>query len=175
MRFIIRGQKIEVTKPIKDYIVEKVSKLDKYFNNPDDIRARVTIKVKGTEQTVEVTIIAMKFTLRVEVSQKDLYASIDLVVDKLERQIRKNKTKMQVKKVKTAFDEFNLDIESDEDNKNSIIKRKKLETKPMSEDEAVLQMELLSHDFFIFKNSRTHNISVVYKRKDGNYGIIDAK
>ena len=177
MKFIIRGQKVEVTDSIKSYIKEKIGRLDKYFYEPDSLTATVVIRIRGNKQIVEVSIPTKKALLRCEEEHNDLYAAIDLASDKLERQIRKNKTKMQVKKVKPVFEDFSLDIEplEEEKEKTKIVKRKKLETKPMSDEEAVLQMELSGHDFYIFKNDKTNNMSVVYKRKDGDYGIIDAK
>ena len=177
MKFIIRGQKLEVTESIKSYIEEKIGKLDKYFENSEELTATVVVRVRGKEQIVEVTIPSKKIILRAEESNEDLYASIDLVSDKLERQIRKNKTKIRSKKSKANYESFIVDfeVEKEEENENLIVKRKELDTKPMSEEEAVLQMELVGHPFFIFKNATTDNISVVYKRKDGNYGIIDTK
>ena len=177
MKFIIRGQKLEVTESIKSYIEEKIGKLDKYFENPEELTATVVVRVRGKEQIVEVTVPSKKVILRAEESNEDLYASIDLVSDKLERQIRKNKTKIRSKKSKANYESFivNFEVEKEEENENLIVKRKELDTKPMSEEEAVLQMELVGHPFFIFKNATTDNISVVYKRKDGNYGIIDTK
>ena len=177
MKFIIRGQKLEVTESIKSYIEEKIGKLDKYFENPEELTATVVVRVRGKEQIVEVTVPSKKVILRAEESNEDLYASIDLVSDKLERQIRKNKTKIRSKKSKANYETFIVDfeVEKEEENENLIVKRKELDTKPMSEEEAVLQMELVGHPFFIFKNATTDNISVVYKRKDGNYGIIDTK
>lgn len=177
MKFIIRGQKLEVTESIKSYIEEKIGKLDKYFENSEELTATVVVRVRGKEQIVEVTIPSKKIILRAEESNEDLYASIDLVSDKLERQIRKNKTKIRSKKSKVNYESFIVDfeVEKEEENENLIVKRKELDTKPMSEEEAVLQMELVGHPFFIFKNATTDNISVVYKRKDGNYGIIDTK
>ena len=177
MKFIIRGQKLEVTESIKSYIEEKIGKLDKYFENPEELTATVVVRVRGKEQIVEVNVPSKKVILRAEESNEDLYASIDLVSDKLERQIRKNKTKIRSKKSKANYESFIVDfeVEKEEENENLIVKRKELDTKPMSEEEAVLQMELVGHPFFIFKNATTDNISVVYKRKDGNYGIIDTK
>ena len=177
MKFIIRGQKLEVTESIKSYIEEKIGKLDKYFENSEELTATVVVRVRGKEQIVEVTVPSKKVILRAEESNEDLYASIDLVSDKLERQIRKNKTKIRSKKSKANYESFIVDfeVENEEENENLIVKRKELDTKPMSEEEAVLQMELVGHPFFIFKNATTDNISVVYKRKDGNYGIIDTK
>ena len=175
MKFNIRGQKITVTKAIKSYVEEKIGKLDKYFSNPEDLTANILVKVRGNDQIVEVTIPTKIVVLRAEEANDDLYASIDLVLSKLERQIRKNKTKMLSKNNKGNFDTFNLDFEAIKEKNNKIVKRKTLDTKPMSEEEAILQMELVDHPFFIFRNSKNDNIDVVYKRKDGNYGIIQTK
>lgn len=177
MKFIIRGKNLEVTDSIKSYIEEKIGKLDKYFEKPGELTANVIVRVKGKDQIVEVTIPAKKIILRGEESNEDLYASIDLVSDKLERQIKKNKAKMNNMKGKKMVAEFNFDVvDALEDEKERLIaKRKDLEMKPMSEEEAILQMELLGHDFFIFKNDDIDQISVVYKRKEGNYGIINTK
>ena len=177
MKFIIRGKNLEVTDSIKSYIEEKIGKLDKYFEKPGELTANVIVRVKGKDQIVEVTIPEKKIILRGEESSEDLYASIDLVSDKLERQIKKNKAKMNNMKGKKMVAEFNFDVvDALEDEKEKLIaKRKDLEMKPMSEEEAILQMELLGHDFFIFKNDNIDQISVVYKRKEGNYGIINTK
>ena len=177
MKFIIRGKNLEVTDSIKSYIEEKIGKLDKYFEKPGELTANVIVRVKGKDQIIEVTIPAKKIILRGEESSEDLYASIDLVSDKLERQIKKNKAKMNNMKGKKMVAEFNFDVvDTLEDEKEELIaKRKDLEMKPMSEEEAILQMELLGHDFFIFKNDNIDQISVVYKRKEGNYGIINTK
>ncbi|MGI6329412.1 MAG: ribosome hibernation-promoting factor, HPF/YfiA family [Bacilli bacterium] len=173
MNFIIRGDKIVITNSIKEFIEQKVSKLEKYFTDLSSINARVVVKVRGREQIVEVTIPINGIILRSEESHSDLYAAIDLVVDKLERQIRKNKTKIQSKTLKYLIKNFKVDsIEELKEDKSKIVKRKKIEMKPMSEEEAVLQINMLSHDFFIYKDAKTNKICVLYKRKDGNYGVI---
>ena len=175
MKYNIRGDKILVTDAIKEYITEKLDRLNKYFDKPDSITANVVIKVKGYDQTIEVTIPTTSFTIRNEESAEDLYAAIDRVSDKIERQIRKNKTKIN-KIEKAALKNFNLSyIEDDEEDieESLVIKRKELNTKPMSEEEAILQMEMLGHDFFIYKDSETSKVCVLYKRKDNNYGLIE--
>lgn len=174
MNINIRGDKIEVTDSIKNYVKEKLARLDKYFDEPNRIDSHVLIRVKNNEEIIEVTIPTSKYTLRAEEKNADLYAAIDLVVDVLERQIRKNKTKLN-KHRSDGLMGFAF-VESDEEEINeSIVKRKNIDTKPMSEEEAILQMELLGHDFFVFKNVDEECISVLYKRKDGNYGIINSK
>ena len=154
MKLNIRGDKVVATKAIKSYIEEKIGKLDKYFSESDNYTANVLIRVKGHNQTVEVTIPTNKFILRGEETNEDLYAAIDLVLDKLERQIRKNKTRLKKKNVVNNFKEFNLnfDIAKEEEDKQKIVRRKHIDTKPMSEEEAIIEMDLLGHDFFIFKN-----------------------
>ena len=166
MKYNIRGDKILVTDAIKDYITEKIDKLNKYFDEPDEITANILIKVKGYNQTIEVTIPTTSFTIRNEESAEDLYAAIDSVVDKTKiNKISKN----ALKKLNLMYQEE----EKEEDTK--IVRRKTLNTKPMSEEEAILQMEMLGHDFFIFKDSNTSNISILYKRKDNNYGVIETE
>ena len=176
MRYNIRGEKVEITDAIKSYIEDKIGKLDKYFENADEIVANAVIKVRGKEQKMEITIPAMYYTLRSEESHDDLYAAIDLTVDKLERQIRKNKTKINSKIKKTVIQNFEMDLEdSFEEDDSKVLKRKKIDMKPMDEEEALLQMNMLGHSFFVFKNVDTDSICVLYLRKDGNYGIIETK
>ena len=177
MQIKMRGEKIKITPAIDSYVSEKVGKLDKYFENPEEISANILVRIRGIEQIVEVTIPIKNAVIRAEERSKDLYEAIDLVVDKLERQIRKNKTKIQKKKYKVRLPEFNIDyqIEEKEETKGKIVKEKIIETKPMSREEAILQMELVDHDFYVFKDDKTLETSVVYRRKDGNYGVIDAK
>ena len=179
MEIFIRGDNIEVTKAIQDYAKEKLGRINKYIGDSESIRATVVVNVKGHNQKVEVTIPLKTVILRAEETRDDLYAAIDVVVDKLERQIRKNKTKIQSKKMKDKFSkDFMIDaIENLEDEKDEgkIVKRKAVEVKPMSEEEAILQMELLEHQFYIFKDAETNKVAVVYKRKEGNYGIIESE
>lgn len=175
MKFNIHGKKLDVTESIKSYIEEKIGRLDKYFENPNEITATVLIKLRGNDQVVEATINANKFILRGEESHKDLYAAIDKVSDKVERQIRKNKTRMNKKVSKELTRGFVLNFEEKEENDNVIVKRKIIEDKPMSEEEAILQMELLGHEFFAFRNMETQDVNILYKRKDGDYGILEIK
>ena len=172
MKFNIRGKKLVVTDALKSYIEEKLGKLDKYFTNPDNISATVLIKVAGKSQIVEVTINTHGLILRGEENNKDLYASIDLVTDKIERQIRKNKTKIHKK---VSKDWIKFDTEAEKEEKVDVIRRKVIDAKPMNEEEAILQMELLDHDFFVYKDSKDGVIKVVYKRKDKGYGVLEMK
>ena len=176
MKFIIRGQKVEITDAIRSYIEEKIGRLEKYFNAPDSLTATVVARIRGNSQIVEVTIPTHNAILRCEVESDDLYASIDLVSDKLERQIRKNKTRIASNKKKEIRDFAYGYIEEieDEETEEKVVKRKKIDLKPMSEEEAILQMELLGHAFYLYKDAETNNPTVVYKRKDGGYGIIEA-
>ena len=173
MKFNIHGKNIEVTDPIRSYIESKIGKIEKYFKDTD-LEAVVNLRVRGKEQIVEVTIPANKMVLRAEEKHNDLYAAVDLVSDKLERQIRKNKTKAR-KNLKQTIVFTDFDVPASEDVDAGIVKRKVVDTKPMSEEEAILQMELIGHDFFLFKNDKTNELCVVYKREDGCYGILEAK
>ena len=176
MEIIIRGDKLEVTKAMKDYIDEKLKKLEKYLEKSDDVRANVLVKVKGHLQTVEITIPLRNFIIRSEETQEDFYAAVDKAIDVMERQIRKNKTKIKAKENKTKIDFSFIDIEEEEEpSETEIIKRKKIEVKPMDEEEAILQLELLGHEFYLFKNIDTNKEAVIYKRKNGGYGLIEAE
>ena len=178
MKLNIRGEKITITQAMKSYITEKLTKVDKYFENPEEINANVLVRVKGLEQIIEVTAFTKKFTLRAEESNEDFYAAVDLVVSKLEKQIRKNKEKLKNKYKNIEKLEFNFDYELDSEvaeEEKTILKRKNISMKPMDEEEATLQIELLNHDFFVFKNIDEECVSVLYKRKDGNFGIINMK
>ena len=175
MKYNIRGDRMVVTGAIKDYTEDKLGRLEKYFKD-DEVTANVLTKVRGNSQIVEVTIPTSKFILRSEEENEDLYAAIDLVTDKLERQIRKNKTRIN-RNIKDSVKEFNFDYEStyEEEAKEKIVKRKNIEMKPMDEEEAILEMELLGHSFFVYKDMDTNNTCVLYKRKDGDYGLIETK
>ena len=177
MEIIIRGDKIEITKAMKDYVKEKLQRLDKYLENSANIKATVVVKIKAHQQTVEITIPLQNFIIRSEETQSDFYASVDKAIDIIERQIRKNKTKIKAKEAKTKIDFNILDIEYDTDDaqNNNILKRKRVEIKPMDEEEAILQLELLNHAFYLFKNIDTNKEAVVYKRKNGGYGLIEAE
>ena len=171
MEIFIRGTKLDITDSMKDYVKEKLSKLDKYLVN-QKAKANVLVKVHNYLQKVEVTIPLTTLILRAEEEQQDFYSAVDLVINKLERQIRKNKAKLQKRdKIKTK--EFNIDDIIPIEENETIVKRKKINVKPMSSEEAILQMELLGHDFYVYKDSESNNVCVLYKRKDGGYGVIE--
>lgn len=174
MNITLRGDKIKITDAMKDYADEKLERLNKYLDDSEGVKANIVVRVQNYKQKVEVTIPLKNFILRAEEVQDDFYAAIDTVVDKIERQIRKNKTKLQSRKLKDykeiVFDYIETeDIEDEEE----IVKRKKIDVKPMSEEEAIIQMELLGHQFYLFKDAETLKPAVVYKRNDGQYGIIE--
>ena len=177
MKIIIRGEKIEVTDAIRNYAEEKIGKLEKYLEDADNIEAHLLVKVTNSDQKVEVTIPLNNGILRAEERQDDLYAAIDKVTDKIERQIRKNKTKIQARKMKVAKDiKFDfVDDDDDDKEESAIVKRKVIEVKPMSEEEAIIQMELLGHQFYLYKDSETMKPTLVYKRKDDQYGVIETE
>ena len=171
MKLQITGRKIDVTQGLRDYTTSKLSKLDKFFG--DEATADVTLSVQKDNHTIEVTVQHKGIIYRAEVTEPDMYASIDRVEDVLERQIRKQKTRLE-KQLRLGAFEYDPgfgDIE--EENEFKIVKTKTYSAKPMSAEEAILQMNLLGHSFYIFQNSDTMDKNVVYKRKDGNYGLIE--
>ena len=165
------GKNIQVTDALKNVVSKKFSKLEKYFD--PNVIAHVTLGVEKNNQIIEVTIPFNGVILRGEESNDDMYAAIDIVMDKLERQVRKQKTKL-MKKMREGSLRFSYIPDYRPENTNEvepkIVKTKRFAVKPMSSEEAVLQMELLGHSFFVFKNAEDDEINVVYKRKDGNYG-----
>ncbi len=177
MKISIHGDHVKITESIKEYVEEKLSKLGKYFNDSNDIDVIVKVRLRGVLQIIEVTVPTKLFTIRAEESHEDLYAAIDLVQKKLETQIKKNKSKLasryKDKKGYVIIDE--APVENEEAEESLIVRRKEVEFKPMDEEEAILQMELTNHDFFVFKNAKEKCTSVVYKRNDGKYGIINAR
>ena len=176
MKYNIRGDKLVVTDAINEYVETKLSKLNKYFKE-EDILANILLRVRGNSQIIEVTIPTDKFILRGEEEDKDLYAAIDLVTDKLERQIRKNKTRLKKQNsIDNKYKEFNFEYiipEEETTEDEQIVKRKNIEMKPMDEEEAILHMNLLGHEFFVYKDINTNKVCVIYKRKDGHYGLIE--
>ncbi|MWV46631.1 ribosome-associated translation inhibitor RaiA [Paenibacillus sp. HJL G12] len=184
MNFSIRGQQIDVTDALKDYVDKKLSRLEKYFDAPPTSEGYVTLSVVRGLHTVEVTIPLPGVMLRAEDRSDDMYASIDAVVDKLERQIRKHKTKLNRKfrqegSLKTLFtDEAAAGLvaeqQTEEDHDDlEVVRTKRFTFKPMDVEEAILQMNMVGHNFFVFSNIDTQEVSVVYKRNDGKYGLIE--
>ena len=171
MRINIKAKNTQVTEPLTDYINKRFSKLEKYFVDTD-LAGTVTLIVEKGIHRVEATIPVNRFILRAEESSNDMYASIDGVVDKLERQIRKYKTKVNRKGKVQAFAEVVAEAEPAVVEDEKVIKTKTFVLKPMDEEEAIMQMELLGHDFFVFLHADTNSVNVVYKRKDGQYGLI---
>ena len=176
MKITITGKQIALTEGLKARVEDRFAKLDKYFFK--EAEAFVTLSVQREDQVIEATIHSGSLMLRVEEATTDMYSSIDNAVDILERQLRKNKTRLE-KKMKKEYVE-NLAFENisvfsgDEDAEDiKIVRTKKIESKPMSPEEAVLQMDLIGHTFFIFTNAETGGTNVVYRRKKGDYGLIE--
>ncbi len=173
MNFNFYGKNVKLTPAIKSYVEEKIGRLDKFLVDAENINANVVVRIIHNEQIVEATIPIKGVILRAEERHEDLYAAIDLVSEKLERQIRKNKTRIKDKIDYEMLRSFKVaSEETEETEKEKIVKRKKLEMKPMDEEEAILQMDLLGHDFFVYHDYKLDAICVLYRRKDGDYGLI---
>lgn len=175
MKVNIFGKNIEVTDGIKNAVEDKLSKLDKYFL--EETRADVTLSVNRNEQKVEVTIPLKGRIIRAEEMSDDMYASIDLVEETIERQLVRYKNKL-VDKKKAGRNTFSTeyvdtDYDDDEEDEIKIVRSKRFGIKPMDPEEACVQMELLGHNFFVFLNAETDEVNVVYKRKAGTYGLIE--
>lgn len=195
LNYNVRGENIEVTPAIRDYVESKVGKVEKYFDEVPEANAHVNLKIYSDRTgKAEVTIPLPNIVLRAEETSPDLYGSIDLVSDKLERQMRKYKTKVNRKfrsqraeipddavepdlKEKTSEldDEINEEINGgvEETSDIRIVRTKRFDLKPMDAEEAVLQMEMLGHNFFVFLDANTESTNIVYRRDDGDYGLIE--
>ncbi|WP_075982939.1 ribosome hibernation-promoting factor, HPF/YfiA family [Bacillus massilinigeriensis] len=183
MNYNVRGENIEVTPAIREYVEKKISKLERYFIETPEANVNVNLKVYNDKKSkVEVTIPLPQLVLRAEEANEDMYAGIDLITDKLERQIRKHKTKVNRKfrekgnadiLFKTVSEEADAP-QVEEDNELELVRQKSFDLKPMDSEEAILQMNMLGHSFYVFTNAETNRTNVVYKRKDGRYGLIEA-
>ena len=177
MRYNIKGKNMEIGERTKEKVSDKLDRAKKLF--PEDAEATVVIKNEKLEYIVEVTIPMSKRVVRAEVSADDMMTAVDKAVDIIERQIvrYKKRLKTQMKKnaaFKAEYDAINIPVDdADDDTLYKIENSKKFEIRPMSAEEAVMQMELLGHSFFVFRNDETELINVVYKRKDGSFGLIE--
>ena len=176
MKITLRGKNIEITEAIEEKVSEKLSKLDKYFIVSENVEAKVLVRTYPYGQKIEVTIPTEYVLLRAEVEDQDLYNAIDLVIDKLEGQIRKYKTRLN-RKSKDNKLAFNLaSIEPlEEEEEDVLVKTKTITPKPMDMEEAIMQMELIGHSFFVYRDTETDAISIVYRRNDGDYGLIETE
>jgi putative sigma-54 modulation protein len=182
MKINIRGKnKFVPTEAIRSYIDEKVGRIANYFTNSDDITANVLCKVYDEFHVIEVTIPTRNIILRAESKDDTMYGAIDRVVDKIETQLLRHRKRINtlIKKREGISDYFRTDLDSEsyknENEVNKIVKSKKFDLAVMTPDEAVTQMEMLDHDFFMFINEENHKVCVAYVREDGNYAIIEAK
>lgn len=175
MRLTISGKNIDITDGIRNMTEKKFGKLERYFFK--DVEAKITLNVEKDRHIIEVTIPFSNTILRAEEETESIYDSIDNVVEILERQIIKHKTKLQKRRhtgETIRFENVPTLVEEDDD-EPKIVRTKAFPMKPMSPEEAVLQMELLRHGFYVFSNADTDEVNVVYKRKDGNYGLIERR
>ncbi|EUJ27926.1 hypothetical protein MFLO_12868 [Listeria floridensis FSL S10-1187] len=180
LKYNIRGENIEVTEPIRNYVEKKIDKLERYFTETPDANVHVNLKVYSDKNAkVEVTIPLPNLVLRAEETSGDLYASIDLIADKLERQIRKHKTKVNRKfRDKGAVQDFFAEASegapvADAESDLEIVRTKQFDLKPMDSEEAVLQMNMLGHSFYVYTDAESNGTNIVYRRKDGKYGLIE--
>jgi putative sigma-54 modulation protein len=172
MAIIVRGKNIEITPALKEYVVKRTSKITKYFDTLGEITAILAVE-KG-RHIIELTVPVNGMILRGEEATADMYTSIDLVVDKIEKQIEKYKTKISRRMKVGAFKgELVAATAAPEVEELHVVKTKRFAVKPMDIEEAILQMNLVNHDFYVFSNSETEEVNVVYRRKDGRYGLIE--
>lgn len=177
MNIIISGKNIEVSDYLRDVVEKKAKKLSRYFK--PDTEMHVMLSIERSRHIAEVTILVDGIVLRGEEATGDMYSSIDVVLKKLERQMRKHRTRLEKRLRDDAFEsetvyEYYDDVdETDSEDEPHIVRTKKIALRPMDIDDAVMQMELLGHSFFVFRNMRNSEVNVLYKRGDGNYGLIE--
>ena len=172
MNLVISGKNIDITEGLRAAVEEKIGKLERYFN--DSTEVHVTLSTEKNRQKIEVTVPMKGTIIRAEETSTDMYVSIDLVEEVIERQLRKYKNKLiQKEQNVTQFSKGFVDEDTYDEEEISIIRSKKFAMKPMDPEEACVQMELLGHTFFVFRNSETDEVNVVYKRKDNTYGLIE--
>lgn len=172
MRYVITGRNIDITEGLKSAIYEKIGKLERYFN--PDTEIQVTLSVEKERQKIEVTIPVKGNIIRSEQVSNDMYVSIDLVEEIIERQLKRYKNKLvDSKQNSVSFTKEYVDEEYDDPEAIKIVRTKKFAVKPMDPEEACIQMELLGHNFFVFRNGDTDEVNVVYKRKNNTYGLIE--
>jgi putative sigma-54 modulation protein len=169
MNINVRGKQIDVTPALREHVEKRLGRVTKFFDHPREVN--VVLKVEKGRHIIEVTIPINGMTLRGEEASADMYASIDMVVDKLEKQLSKHKEKLKEYRATTFKDDM-LPAFNGRDEER-IVKTKRFNMKPMPVEEAILQMNLLGHDFFVFSNADTEQVSVLYKRKDGDYGLLE--
>ena len=173
MKATVSGRKIDMTEEIRKETEKRLEKLTRFFD--DDVHVNVTYTALKAQAQVEATIYHGSMIYRGEAAAADKYAALDRACDIIERQIRKNKTRLEKKLKQSAFDNLPLIEDDAEEKEFKIVKTKKYTIKPMSPEEAILQMNLIGHTFFLFKNAQTEENNIVYKRKDGNYGLIETE
>lgn len=176
MKFNIMGKKFTVNDEKSGYVKKKIGRLEKFFKTEPE--ARIVLGSVKDKEYVEATIVYDGILFRAEVTDSDMFSAVDKAVDIIERQIRKNKTKLEKRTKRDAFSDNTLisgeEYGDDEDADYNLVKRKRFKVKPMDINEAILQMNLLGHGFFVFKNRDTDEVNVVYKRKDGDYAVIES-
>ena len=173
MKVTVIAKNMELTDALKEIVQKKISKLEKYFEA--NVEAKATLSVQKNRHIIEVTIPFNGVILRGEEATSDMYKSLDLVEDKLERQIRKQKTRLSRKHSGSLrFGEINnIDLKSSEEDEGKLVRVKKFGVKPMNSEEAILQMDLLGHNFFVYQDADSNKVNVIYKRKDGDYGLLE--
>lgn len=172
MKYTISGKNIEVTDGLRGAVYDKLGKLDKYF--ADDVDAQVTFSVEKDRQKIEVTIPMKGHIIRAEQVSDDMYVSIDLVLEVIERQINRYRKKLIDKQQNAAYlAESFIDDDVEDDEEIQIVRSKRFAVKPMYPEDACIQMDLLGHNFYVFRNAETEEVNVVYKRKGNTYGLIE--
>ena len=176
MKYKILCKQVELAESSKQKIIDKIKRLDKFFGSDEECKICVTEQKE--QMVVEITFVYKGYLIRSDARNRDLLTAVDMCLSNIDRQIRKNKTKLAKRLRDDDLQNYDINIDSDVDEdvqEFKIIKKKRLETKPMMTEEAILQMNMLGHDFFIYTNPETNSVEIVYKRKDGYYAVIETE
>jgi putative sigma-54 modulation protein len=178
LRIVVKGTNLPVTDALREYAEKRVSKVAKYFPNEQNIHVEVVLRIERNQQIAEVTVHVRSLVVRAESRTNDMYASIDACVDRVGAQVRRYKTRLQKRFQEAPREALQAaaDAASEpevEDELPAVVRRKRFQLKPMSVDEALMQMELLGHDFFVFVNAASDQVNVLYRRNDGNVGLLE--
>lgn len=178
LRIVVKGKNLPVTQALREYAEKRAAKVAKYFPNEESISVEVVLRIERNQQIAEVTVHVGSLVIRAESRTGDMYASIDACIDRVGAQVRRHKTRLQKRFQETPKEAFvaanaaTNEAEVDDD-LPTVVRRKRFAMKPMSLDEALMQMDLLGHDFFVFVNSASDQVNVLYRRNDGNVGLLE--
>lgn len=177
LRIVVKGKNLRVTDALREYAEKRAAKVAKFFPNEESISVEIVLRIERNQQIAEITVHVRSLVIRAESRTGDMYASIDACIDRVGGQVRRHKTRLQ-KRFQVASKDARVAVNAESENDvdedlPAVVRRKRFAIKPMSVDEALMQMDLLGHDFFVFVNAASDQVNVLYRRTDGNVGLLE--